>query len=80
MRVRFQFAPVEEEESDSGLICSIVSIVCGCIAFLLLPPLFGLAGIGAGIAGTMLCNAKTLGIIGIALSFWGMVVGMVIGS
>jgi len=67
-------------ESDAAKTCSVLSIVCGCVAFLLCPPLFGLAGLILGIIGVVLSRDKSLGIIGIVVSVIGTIVGMIVGA
>jgi hypothetical protein len=69
----------EQQESPAGSVCSILSVIFGGIAFLLCPPLFGLAGLTLGIIGTVLSQNKTLGIIGIVLSVVGTIFGMMLG-
>ncbi len=65
--------------SGAGSVCSILSVVFGCIAFLLCPPLFGIAGLVLGIVGTILSENKTLGVVGIVLSVLGTVFGLTLG-
>jgi hypothetical protein len=54
--------------------------VFGCVAFLLCPPLFGLAGLILGILGTVLSENKALGVLGIVLSVLGTICGMIFGA
>lgn len=54
--------------------------LCGGVAFLFCPPLFGIAGVVPGIIGVSMSNNKLLGAIGIVLSIIGSVVGMVFGA
>jgi DNA-directed RNA polymerase subunit RPC12/RpoP len=62
-----------------GLVCGILSLVFGLIAFGFCPPLFGIAGIALGIIGACLSRNKALGISGVVLSAVGMVVGLLLG-
>jgi hypothetical protein len=70
----------EEQESEGGRICSILSCVFGGIAFLFCPPLFGIAGLALGIVGVSISRDRVLGVLGILLSVAGMFVGMVLGA
>ncbi len=78
-----QFGPAplsgDDGRSQSGRVCSILSVVFGCVAFLLCPPLFGLAGLVLGIIGAVQSEKKTLAVVGIVLSIIGTIVGMIIG-
>jgi len=65
--------------SNKGMVCSVLSVIFACIAFLFCPPLFGLAGVTLGIVGLCLCENKTTAIVGIVLSVVGTAVGMMIG-
>ncbi len=67
-------------ESEAGTICSNLSCTFGAVAFLLCPPLFGVAGIALGIVGATLSRDKKKGTIGTVLSVVGMIVGMVLGA
>jgi hypothetical protein len=68
-----------EEQRNGGDVCSILSCVFGAVAFLLCPPLFGLAGLVLGIIGVCLGQNKAVGVVGIVLSVVGTVVGMLLG-
>lgn len=59
-------------------VCSTLSVVFGCIAFM--SPFFGLAGLVLGIIGVVQDEQKGLGTIGIVLSVVGAIVGMAIGA
>jgi hypothetical protein len=65
-----------QPESSAGRTCSILSVIFGCIAFLLCPPLFGLAGLILGIIGVANSEDKGLGTVGIVVSVIGAIVGM----
>ncbi len=69
-----------EPESVGGRVCSILSCIFGAVAFLLCPPLFGIAGLTLGIIGLCLSKGKALGIIGVSLSVVGTLVGMILGA
>jgi hypothetical protein len=66
---------------DNGVAstCSILSVVFGSIAFCLLPPVFGLAGLILGVVGICLSKEKTVPIIGVSLSVTGAIGGMILG-
>ena len=74
-RTRHEFQP----NTGAGTACSVLSVIFGCIAFLLCPLLFGIAGLVLGIVGTVLSENKALGIVGIVLSVLGTVCGMMLG-
>jgi hypothetical protein len=66
--------------SPAGSVCSILSVIFGCIAFLACPPFFGIAGFILGVIGTCLSENKVTGILGIILSVIGGIVGMFLGA
>jgi predicted Zn finger-like uncharacterized protein len=68
-----------DEQNSGGHVCSILSCVFGGIAFLVCPPIFGIAGLVLGIIGVCLSRDKTLGSIGIVVSALGMIFGMALG-
>lgn len=57
---------------------SVIGIVLGAVAFLLLPPLFGLAGIVLGIIAMV--RKERLGWVALVVSIAGLIGGMVIGA
>jgi hypothetical protein len=71
--------PRRQGETGAGKVCSILSVIFGGVAFVLCPPIFGLAGLILGIVGTSLSKDKSLGILGMCLSVAGTIVGMIIG-
>jgi hypothetical protein len=60
--------------------CSALSIIFGCIAFLLFPPFFGLAGLILGIIGAVQSGGRGTAVLGIVLSILGAIIGMIIGA
>jgi hypothetical protein len=66
------------EPSHPGLIQGIIAIVCAVISLLLLPPLFGIAGIILGVL-SLRKGHTALGIVAIVLSAVFMVLGMAFG-
>lgn len=66
----------ETPRSDSNVL-SIIGIVCGVIAVLLIPFLFGLAGIVLGIIA--MNRRERLGKVALAVSIGGLVVGVILG-
>jgi predicted RNA-binding Zn-ribbon protein involved in translation (DUF1610 family) len=67
-------------ESAGGKVCSVLSVIFGCIAFLFCPPLFGLAGLTLGIVGVVLSRNKAIAVVGIVMSVLGTFIGMLIGA
>lgn len=67
----------DQPSASPGNTLSIIGIVCGAIAFVLCPPLFGIAGIVLGSIG--LSRQESLGWWAIGVSVAGLVFGMVIG-
>lgn len=72
-------APVEKSKKNPGMIEGIIGIVCAVISLLLLPIIFGPAGIILGVF-SLKKGAKTLGLVTIILSAVFMIVGMVFGA
>jgi len=70
---------ISSGSSKAGKTLCVLSIVFGAIAFLLLPPFIGGAGLICGIIGVLKSEDKALGIIGIVVSVLGIIVGMIIG-
>jgi hypothetical protein len=68
-----------QSNSSAGTVCSVLSVIFGCVAFLLCPPLFGMAGLVLGIVGTIISPNKAVGVVGIVLSVIGTIVGMIVG-
>ena len=66
------------DQSQGGLVCGIIACICGGVAFVFCPIVLGLAGIVLGIVSVSISENKTIGIVGIAISGVGMVVGMVL--
>jgi hypothetical protein len=60
-----------------GNTLSILSIILGAVALIVLPPLFGIAGIVCASVGIK--KGERLAKVGLAVSIAGMVLGMVIG-
>ena len=56
---------------------SIIGIVCGVIALLFIPPLFGIAGVVLGVVARS--KGERLGTIAIIVAAIGLVVGMILG-
>lgn len=56
---------------------SIIGIVCGVVALLFIPPLFGIAGIVLGIVGRS--KGERLATVAIVVAAVGLVVGMILG-
>jgi hypothetical protein len=71
---------IRRRPQNSNSVCSLLSCIFGGIAFLLCPPIFGLAGLILGIIGVSTEKNKALGTVGIVLSAVGMVVGMILGA
>jgi hypothetical protein len=57
---------------------SIVAIVCGAVAFLLLPVVFGPIAIITGAVAWV--RGERLGPVGVAVGICGLIVGMIIGA
>jgi hypothetical protein len=68
------------KKSSAGRVCSILSIIFGSIAFILFPPLFGMAGVILGIVGVIQSKSKTRGVIGIVVSVFGTIIGMILSA
>ncbi|WP_433518575.1 hypothetical protein ACQP2T_25640 [Nonomuraea sp. CA-143628] len=64
-------------QKSAGQLLSIIAFVCAAISLLFIPILFGLAGIGLGIAGHT--RGETLGKWAAVTSGVAMILGMVIG-
>jgi len=60
--------------------CSTLSVIFGAIAFLLFPPLFGIAGLVLGIIGAVVEEDKGRPTLGIVLSVVGGIGGMILGA
>lgn len=71
------YAPGQDVPNESNTL-SIIGIVCGAIAFLFCPPLFGLAGLILG--GIALSKKERLAPWALGVSGAGLVLGMVIGA
>jgi hypothetical protein len=72
------WAPLYPEQKSSGNGFSITAIVLGAIAFLIVPPLFGVAGLIFG--GIGLSRKEKLAPIGMIVSGLGLVLGFVLGA
>lgn len=68
-------APVGSQASGKNTL-SIIGIVCGAVAFLFVPPLFGIAGIILGVVGRS--KGERLSTVAIVVSALGLVVGMIL--
>lgn len=71
---------IRRRPENSNSVCSLLSCIFGGIAFLLCPPIFGLAGLILGIIGVCQEKNKALATVGIVLSAVGMVFGMILGA
>ena len=71
-----QSLPAPEANTKQGL--AIAGLVCGIIAFLFIPPLFGVLGIVFGAISWKAGNK--LGIAATIVSIVGLILGMVIGA
>lgn len=71
-----QSLPPPAASSKQGL--AVAGLVCGIIAFLFLPPLFGILGIVFG--GISWKAGNKLGIIATIVSIVGLFVGMIVGA
>lgn len=71
-----EFQPPTPAKPAQGL--AIASLVCGIIAFLIIPPLFGILGIVFG--SISWSKGNTLGRTGTIVSIAGLILGMIIGA
>jgi Protein of unknown function (DUF2510) len=71
-------AQMDWQKTQAGNTFSIIGIICGAIAFLLLPVLFGPAGLILG--GIGLSKKEPLGIVALIVSGVGMIAGFIIGA
>ncbi len=69
--------PAEITPKNPGRVQGIIGIVCAVIALLLLPPVFGAAGIIFGVI-AMNKGQKTLGLIAVILSAIFLVIGLIL--
>lgn len=74
--VMSQPLPVPKTNTKQGL--AIAGLVCGIIAFLFIPPLFGTLGIVFG--GISWKAGNKLGIAATIVSIVGLIIGMVVGA
>ncbi len=70
------YQPPVQAKPAQGL--AIAGLVCGIIAFLIIPPLFGILGIAFG--GVSWSKGNTLGRTATFVAIAGLVIGMVIGA
>lgn len=70
------FPPQQPQNTNKTL--SVISIVCGAIAFLFIPILFGVAGLILG--GIAMSKKEKLAPVALAVSGAGLIVGIVLGA
>lgn len=72
------WVPMWSEPAPTGNGFSITAIVLGCIAFLFIPPLFGVMGLIFG--GVGLSRKEKLAPVGMIVSGLGLILGFIIGA
>lgn len=72
-----QQAQAPSAQQARGNTLSVVAIVLGALALIVLPPLFGIAGIVCASVGIK--KGERLGKVGLAVSIAGLVLGMLLG-
>jgi len=74
-KLQYVSAPAEHPSKNPGMTEGISSLICGAIAILFFPPIFGITGIILGLRSKKR-GAKILGILGIIFSSVCMVIGI----
>jgi membrane protein DedA with SNARE-associated domain len=72
-----QYTVPRPTSASPGNGAAITGIICGVIAFLFLPPLFGIAGLVCG--GIAMSKRESLAPLALIVSGIGLVVGMILG-